>query len=523
MSGRKKIKKNVGPATIHLLIIGVILILQIAGAIILAGFLQGNVWWVTLLWYVVAFFAGFYVNFHHDNPSTKFFWILLIFLFPAFGLLIYTVWGLPHRSKKKQTLLKKSAEAARSALFLYSERQSTPMSFDPNPVEDAFPSIRNVSHYLENMGFPAFSRTRIQYLPSGERLFDDCLENLEKAEKSIFLSFFILKQGELWDRFYPLLAEKVKSGVEVRLLLDDAGTMFNISRDFIRNLRDCGIQVSIFNPTHRYLNTLYLNYRNHQKFIIIDSNIGYTGGVNLADEYANYTSPFGYWKDTGVRLEGEGVFGMTTIFLSMWEQTNQTLLDEFDGYLPTVSVESPGFCHVFSDGPANNPENPAEGVIFRLIESAREYIYLTTPYLVTSQAMIDTLCRVARSGVRVVILVPFQLDHWYVFEVTQSQFPVLIDAGVEIYRYSPGMLHAKMIVSDDSEALVSTINLDNRSFYSQYEDGVWFCGSDAVSDVKRDIEEALSVSRRVTREDCDSLHVLRRFLGVLLRLFAPLM
>ena len=523
MPSRKKAAKSVFPATVHVIILGIVFVLQLLFVAFLSNLLRGQVWWLTVIWYTLAFLAGFYVNARHDNPSTKLFWILLIVLFPAFGLLLYITWGYPRASKRKLRLIRESSEAAEAALFSFAKTKDDPESPLAGVEINTCTNIRNTSAYLTTMGFPLMHNTEIEYFPAGELLFDDCLEKLKTARRSIFLSFFILKEGKLWNQFYEILLAKAQSGVEIRLLIDDAGTMFNLSEEFIRNLEKDGIHVAIFNPTHRYLNTIYLNYRTHQKLIIIDSNIGYTGGVNLADEYANYTSPYGYWKDTGVRLTGDGVFGMTTIFLDMWDQIHEQPANEYGLYRPTTALETPGLCHVFADGPSNNPKNPAEGIIFRLIESARESIYLTTPYLVISQAMVDTLCRTAQSGVRVAVIVPYQLDHWYVFEVTQSHFPALIDAGVEIYRYSPGMLHAKLIVVDGTEALVSTINLDNRSFYSQYEDGVWFCGCEAVSAAARDIEDTIAVSQRVTRQDCDSLSVMRRFLGMILRLFSPLM
>lgn len=523
MSSRKKVKKNVALATVHLVIIGIVLILQICLAVYLAEYLRGDVWWVSLLWYGLATLVGAYINLRHDNPSSKPFWILLIILFPAFGLLLYIIWGFPRRNKRKRRLIAESTRDAKTALSLFSNEKYG--SLDLYNISELHDSnrISNLSYFMKNNGFPAFIHTDIQYFSSGESLFDDCLKKIADAKRSIFMSFFILKQGRLWDMFYPILLEKAKKGVEIRLIIDDAGTMFNLSREFIQNLQEKGIKVSVFNPTHRYLNTLYLNYRNHQKMILIDSTIGYTGGINLADEYANFISPYGYWKDTGVRLEGDGVFGLTVIFLDMWDQISENLRNEYLNYIPKASKKASGLCHVFSDGPANNPENPAEDMIFRFIETSRNYIYLTTPYLIISKAMTNTICRAAQSGVRVVLLVPFRLDHWYVFEVSRSYFPALIRAGVEIYRYSPGMLHAKMIVSDDSKAMVSTINLDNRSFYSQYEDGVWFCGCDAVTDVKNDIDKMIESSQRVTTDDWENLSIFRKILCVIFRLFAPLM
>ena len=510
-------------ATARLLVLAFVLILQITMAAVLSLFLQQLSIAVMAVLYVVSFIAFIFVSARHDNPATRPFWLLLIALFPGFGVLIYLMWGLPRHGARSHAIDAASQKDSMEALKAYSEDLQEEAGRCDLKLSFEYPAVWNASRYLQAHGFPVYTGTKITYFPSGEELFADCLSNMKKARKSIFLSFFILRDGKLWQEFYPILCERARLGVDIRLLIDDAGTMFNISKEFIHDLRSRGIRVELFNPTYRYLNNLYLNYRNHQKIIVIDSDIGYTGGVNLADEYANYTAPFGYWKDTGLRLEGNGVFGLTATFIDMWDQTRQKLSKSYALYRPSLKVEEDGYCQVFSDGPANNPVNPAEGLIFRMIESAQKYVYLTTPYLAVSQALIDTICRVARSGVRVVLLVPYQLDHWYVFEVTQSFFAALIDAGVEVYRFSPGMLHAKMVVADDIHALVSTINLDNRSFYSQYEDGVWFCGKKTVSEVREDIEHAVSQSSRVTTEDLKKIGLLRSSFGLLLRIFSPLM
>lgn len=510
-------------ATARLVILALILALQMALVAMLSYYLQSLSVAVLAALYLIAFATCIYVSEHHDNPSTRFFWLLLIALFPAFGIMIYLMWGRPRHGIRRHSIELLSQKASDDALTAYSEEPQADAARCDLELMQKYPSVRNASQYLRAYGFPVFCGTKVTYFSSGEALFDDCLLRMKEATKSIFLSFFILREGRLWDRFYEVLCVKAAEGLDIRILIDDAGTMFNLSPEFIRRLRKTGMQVLLFNPTHRYLNNLYLNYRNHQKIMLIDSDTGYTGGINLADEYANYTSPFGYWKDTGVRLDGQGVFGLTATFINMWDQTGRSLSHDYLKFRPHLEVQEDGLCQVFSDGPLNNPRNPAEGLIYRMIESAHDYIYLTTPYLAVSQALIDTISRCARSGVRVVLLVPYLLDHWYIFEVTQSHFPGLIDAGVEIYRFTPGMLHAKMIVADDVHALVGTINLDNRSFYSQYEDGVWFCGKKAVADVRKDIEDTLKLSDRVTVEDCRKIGRLRSVFGLFLRIFSPLM
>jgi len=519
---RTRSRKLFFNATTRLFILGVFLLLQLLLIGLISFFLQNLSLIVLGALYGLGLVVSIYVSVRHDNPSTRLFWILPIVVFPAFGILLYLMWGLPRRSKRKGGLEYEAHKSAASALLEFTspedrKRAERAPSFVDNP------SVQLISGYLTHHGFPVFANTEMTYFKNGESLFADCLAEMEKARKSLFLAFFILRDGELWSHFHGILAKKAAEGLDVRILIDDAGTMFNVSGKMLRTLRSEGIHVELFNPTHRYLNNLYLNYRNHQKYIIIDSDIGYTGGINIADEYANITAPLGYWKDTGIKLAGRGVYGMTVTFLCMWDFTVKKLSRSYEQYRPTVLPETKGYCHVFYDGPYNNPKNPAEGMILRMIETARSSLLIATPYLAVSQEFVRTICRVAKSGVRVALLVPFQLDHWYVFEVTRSYFLPLMEAGVEVYRYSPGMMHAKMIAVDETHALIGSINLDNRSFFIQYEDGVWVFGNKVARQVHRDIEDAIARSYRVNIEEIQNAGLLRNSLGYLLRLFSPLM
>ena len=507
-------------ATSHLIILGIFLLFQLLLIGLLSLYLQSLSALVLGALYLIGLAVCVYVSVRHDNPSTRIFWMLLIAVFPAFGVLLYMMWGFPRKAKGGLESL--SHESATKALLEYAEQSDEADARQSSALIDN-PHVRLISDYLTHQDFPVFGRTGMTYYGSGEELFEECLRDMENAHRSIFMAFFIMRDGLLWERFHKILTRKAAEGVEIRLLIDDAGTMFSVSDEMVRTLRKEGIDVRLFNPTRRYLNNLYLNYRNHQKYIIIDSNIGYTGGVNLSDEYANYSSPLGYWKDSGIRLIGRGVFCMTTAFIALWDLTVKKLSDSYDRYRPTIEAETDGFCHVFYDGPFNNPKNPAEGTIMRMIETAHSSLLIATPYLAVSPEFVHTICRVARSGVRVALLVPYQLDHWYVFEVTRSYFLSLMEAGVEIYRFSPGMQHAKMIAVDETHALVSSINLDNRSFYIQYEDGVWVFGNEIARHVHSDIEAAIAKSCRVTIPEIRDAGVLRNSVGYLLRLFSPLM
>ncbi len=523
MSGKRtRSRKLFFNASSRLLILGVFLLLQLLLIGLLSAFLQSLSSVVLGALYGIGLVVSIYVSVRHDNPSTRFFWILPIAVFPAFGIILYLMWGFPRRAKRKGGLEYKAHESAAEALSKFVRHEDRKHA-ERSPSFCDNPNVRLISGYLTYQGFPVFANTEMTYFKSGELFFEDCLSEIAQARKSIFMAFFILREGDLWTRFHEVLARKAAEGLDIRILVDGAGTMFNVSDTMLRSLRKEGINIQLFNPTHRYLNNLYLNYRNHQKYVIIDSDTGYTGGINMADEYANLTAPLGYWKDTGIKLFGRGVYGMTVTFICMWDFTVKKLSDSYEQYRPTASPSTQGYCHVFYDGPYNNPKNPAEGMIMRMIETARTSLLIATPYLAVSQEFVHTICRVAKSGVRVALLVPYQLDHWYVFEVTRSYFLPLMEAGVEVYRYSPGMMHAKMIAVDETHALVGSINLDNRSFFIQYEDGVWVFGNKIVRRVHRDIENAIAQSYRVTIPEIRDAGLLRNSVGYLLRLFSPLL
>lgn len=505
-------------ASTRLVILAVLILLQLIFVGTLSYFLDSLSVIVTIFSYILGIIFCLVISVRHDNPSTRIFWLILIAMVPTFGIILYLMWGFPRHGFRRHALEHQSQNEALSALRKFA---------DDYPEYAKVPELKNgekqISRYLETNKYPGFSHTTVDYFADGESLFDTAIEEMKHAQRTIFIAFFILRPGQLWDRVHPVLCERALSGIDIRILVDDAGTMFHVDDDLMDKWRKEGIHIESFNPTHKYINNLYLNYRNHQKFIIIDSDIGYTGGINLSDEYANITAPLGHWKDTGVRLKGAAVFGMTTTFISMWEQTTEVLTHSFDRYRPSVFPNEKTWTHVFADGPYNNPANPVEGMIYRMMESASEELLITTPYLAVSQAFLDALCRVAQSGVAVSLLVPYRLDHWYVFEVTRGFFKPLMDAGVKIYRYTPGMLHAKMICVDNEHAMVGSINLDNRSFYIQYEDGVWFTDQKAVMAVSNDIRSAMNRSHLIEKKDMSRHALLHTFLGLIFRIFAPLM
>ena len=276
---------------------------------------------------------------------------------------------------------------------------------------------------------------------------------------------------------YPILKDKVKEGVEVKFMYDDFGATLRISKNFKKDLEANGIDVAVFNPIHKYTDKLYLNYRNHQKIIVIDGNIGYTGGMNLADEYANIIDRFGVWKDSAVRVEGDVVWGFTVIFLQMWELCDKLPKLDYNLYRPTKEFpQNDVFCHMVADGPVNNPENPIESLYKQIIYNAKEYLYIATPYLVIEDYLKEALVTAAKSGVDVRIIP----DKKNVKILTNYNYGPLLAGGVKIMEYRPGFIHSKMIINEES-GIVGTINMDYRSFYLHYECGLFMCNKEAIN------------------------------------------
>ena len=322
------------------------------------------------------------------------------------------------------------------------------------------------------------------------------------------MEYFIVSDGKVWSDILEVLTRKVKEGVEVKLLFDDFGTLRINTQAFRRDLKSRGIEMSIFNPIHRDMARMSFNYRNHKKITVIDGNIGYTGGFNLADEYANYIERFGHWKDSGIRLYGDGVYSFTCFFLNMWRIVNKNVRINDADYRPQAHVFQEGYVQPFMGGPHRNPHNPTEGAYTRMINKARDYIYITTPYLVLDQSMRDDLTSAAQSGVDVCIIVPRIYDKWYVYMVNVSNYGKLMEAGVHIYEYKPGFIHAKNVIADDECAICGTINTDYRSFYLHYECGVFLSEMEAVKDMKDDFLRTLEEC-----EEMDLAHWSKRPIG----------
>ena len=498
-------------AALRLVLVALLLLLQITIVVALTQVLRQKAYIAYAVLEIVSVFCVARIYIRPGSSSYKPGWIILIMLVPVVGLILYFLWN-GNQVKKKLAL---------KTMRMPPELPEVQESSDRAQAELArrWPRWAKLTEYLRRQDLPLFANTEMTYFPTGEEYLEDLLARLEKAKKFIFLEYYIASKGQIWDRICKVLAERAADGVEVNLILDDFGSMMTMPPEEIQALRQKGIWVQMFNPVHHYVNRLYFNYRDHRKIAVIDGDVAYTGGANLADEYANLIVRFGYWKDCGLRLEGEGAWRFTRQFMYLWLRIGGELREPWDTYRPCGGVGGGDFCQPLVDGPDNNPVNTVEDTYQQLIGSANRYVWITTPYLAIDEPMIHTLSIAADSGVDVRLMLPGIPDHKFAYMVAQSYFGELLEHDVKIYTYTPGLLHAKSVVADGEVGFVGSVNMDYRSFQLHFECGALFSGS-AVAAVQEDMNRTMEKSRQVTMEIWKKRKWYVKILGAVLRPFA---
>lgn len=447
-------------------------------------------------------------------PDHTLAWAIVMMLVPILGVVLYFSWGSVSFSRNEKGYLESSMRNGQAVLS--AERDD----FEELKKEDQ--QLARQAAVLNRAGFPVYKGGAAEYFPLGENYFKRLLEDIKAAENHIFICYFIIDNGELWDSIYEVLIDKASKGLDVRLMYDDFGCVKNLGRGFADELRSKGIKVAVFNPIHRYVRQLYVNYRSHQKICVVDGKAGYVGGVNLADEYINARVRFGHWKDTGLRVTGRCVRSITVEFIQMWDMVTASLDTDIQQFFCEPSENEEGYFVPFSDGPSNNPLNPAHDIYMTMCATAYESIWYTTPYLTPDCPLRETLAVAARGGVDVRIITPSIPDHKFVYAATHGHYQQLLNAGVRIFEYTPGFMHAKMVLCDKKSALVGSINMDTRSFYQQYENAVWLTGSPAVDNITADFEQVFEQCREIDRDAWSQRFFPQRLFEAALSLMSPL-
>jgi len=495
-------KKLIRFLTSRLFIFAFLIILQMGILALSIVKLQELSVYFYIICQILSLIVVFFILGKDDNPNYKIAWIIPIMAFPVFGGVFYLFFGRRGLSKKVKKILK-------------SDNTDTLKNINPealNSLKENSAIFRQAS-YINSVGYPVYQNTETFYLSPGESFLETLITELKKAKKFIYLEFFIIEEGKMWNSILEILTEKVNMGVDVRVMYDDMGCIKTLPDTYFLKLKKLGIKAKVFNPFVPSID-LFMNNRDHRKICVIDGNIGFTGGINLADEYINEKVRFGHWKDAGIMLKGEAVFSLTTMFLHLWGSGEEPVK-------PDTPFATDGYVLPFSDMPIDR-ELTGENVYMNMITSAKESICIEPPYLIIDNEMTSALCLAAKSGVRVTIITPGIPDKWFVHEVTRSNYKRLIHSGVNVYEYKDGFIHSKIVITDRECAVIGTQNFDYRSLYLHFECGVWMYKSKAVLEADDDFKKIIKVSKKITADDL-KIRWYKSMIRGFLKLFAPLL
>lgn len=452
---------------------------------------------------ILAIIISLVIISNDDNPLYKISWLVPIIAFPVFGTFFYIFYHSNNISKRKLKRHFNITDMRRDLLKDY-------------PIDK---ETREIS-YLGKSGWPAYENTNSIFIPSGEEKLDKLLVDLKKAEDFIFLEYFIITKGEMYTAIFDILKERAAAGVTVKVMYDDFGSADNLPRGFKKDMLASGIKTSAFNPMRFHIN-FAMNYRDHRKIVVIDGKIGYTGGINIGDEYTNVKERFGFWHDAAIKIEGEAVWSLSLTFLESWAFSTKSE-PLFEKYRRIHKVESNGLVLPFSDSPLDKDLTTRNTYLY-LIGRAKRKVWVTTPYLILDNELVTALKLAALSGVDVSIIIPHIPDKKLVYIVTQSYIPELVEADVKIYRFTPGFIHSKLLLVDDEVAIVGTSNLDFRSLYLHYENNILLYNTSSINEMIDYFKSTLEVCTLVTKEKLPKHNILYRMLQAILKGFAPML
>lgn len=449
------------------------------------------------------------------DPTAKITWLILIMITPVFGavILLFTTTDLGHRAIKKR-------------LEIIIDETQKSLKQDPEIIDEIHeisPETEALAVYMKHSGcFPVYKNTKVKYFPVGEAKFEELLIQLEKAEHFIFLEYFIIAEGLMWGKVLDILARKAKEGVDVRLMYDGTCEFSTLPHDYPKRLKKLGIKCKMFSPISPFVSTHY-NYRDHRKILVIDGHTAFTGGINLADEYINIKSRYGHWKDTGIMVQGQAAESFTLMFLQMWNIDEKVPeVEKFLGKYEVPQIAARGYVLPYADSPLDN-EKTGEMVYIDILNRAQKYVHIMSPYLILDGEMEMAIKYAAERGVEVSLILPGIPDKIMPYSLAKTHYKSLLSAGVKIYEYTPGFVHAKVFVSDDIKAVVGTINLDYRSLYHHFECAAYMYDTECIEDIEKDFQETVSKCREITLENLKDIKIGYKILGVILKAVAPLL
>lgn len=496
-------------------IVVILLLAQILALIKVFRFLESLIPFTVATLLVFTIMMVLYVINSEHNTSVKLSWITLIMVLPGFGgmLYIFIQTDIGHRTIKKR--IKKIVKETQTE-FIDQENLMERLKLENK-------GLYNLATYTGKAGgYPIYKNSLTKYFPLGEDAFKEMLIQLEKAEKFIFMEYFIVDEGRMWGQILKILSDKVKKGVEVRFMYDGTNEFALLPHNYPNKLRKLGIQCKVFSPIRPFLSTHY-NYRDHRKILVVDGQVAFTGGINLADEYINEIEVYGHWKDTVVMIQGQAVESFTIMFLQLWNASEENRSYMMDLYKSKpLDKKEKGYLIPYGDSPLDN-DKVGQMIYMDILNRAEDYVYIMTPYLILDGEMVTSLQFAARRGIDVKIIMPHIPDKKFVFAQSRSHYKGLMDSGVQIYEYTPGFMHAKQFLSDNRRAVVGTVNLDYRSLYHHFECGLYMEETEAIADIKLDFRKTLDQSQKVTLNDIKKYNTFMTLTASIIKVFAPLL
>lgn len=499
---------------IRRMFIALLLLAQLV-LIVLSVIYYSNMRWVANLLRALAFLTALHLLTHQRSASLKISMVFLILLFPLFGGVFYWIFHFQTTTVGfRKALQKVQTESVSAYRFC---------NLPHEKAAEQVPESAKLIRYLDTIPqFPVYDRTNTEFYGDGKAFQSALLEELKKAERYIFLEFFIIGEGIFWDSVLEVLRERVQDGVDVRVIYDDLGCFATLPHKYRKKLASYGISCRVFNPFRPFLTSIQ-NNRNHRKIAVIDGKVAFTGGINLADEYINERKRFGHWKDSAIKFCGNGAWSFTVMFLQMWSFLTSKK-EEVESYLPLDSTKFSkgiGLVQPYADSPMDR-EAVGEQVYLQIIGSAHTYLYITTPYFMVDDSMLAALRSSAKSGVDVRIILPRKPDKRMVHFTTRSYYRELLSAGIKLYEYNDGFIHSKNMVADDKVASIGTVNLDFRSLYMHFECGACLYQTNSIAEIRDDFLQTLEHCTPITRKDCRGGPI-KKLLQDICRLFAPMM
>lgn len=493
------------------------LLIELAMLVLAIVYISEYFWSFYIILEIISVLVILHVASNDQDPTTKFPWLIIVLLLPPFGTLIYLMFSSNAPRKRQLKQLKKISEQI--ALTLPSNQVEEKLLKQKNEVAFA------QSFYINKQnGIPVYNNSKVTYFPTGESFFEKYLEEIKKAKHFIFLEYFIIQDGFLWNKIYSVLKEKAKAGVEIKIMYDDIGSIYKLPYRYNKKISGKNIECIKFNKYRPIVSAIH-NNRDHRKMTIIDNAVAFTGGLNIADEYINKIEVFGHWKDCGVMIKGDAVMPMTLEFLKLYflQTGNVQQTEQYFKKHNITKNENSGFVQPFFDAPYPiYKDRVGENTYINIINQAKHYLYITTPYLIIDYNFLSAIKLAKKRGVDVKIITPHIPDKKIIFMQTQATYKQLLLEGIEIYEYLPGFIHSKILISDDEFAIVGTFNIDYRSFVHHFENGIWLYDAPCIKNIKQDFEKTVKQSKKIEIGNYN-FGILKKLFSEIISIFSALM